>query len=683
MNATQTQTKYFSNRYAGTCQTCRERVAENAGFTGKENGKYVCYCKAHVPAKIEASAARTMTADGFVRTGYEPENLPILRSLPGARWDPDNKAWAFSLDMGDRERVLEIADKLELAVAPELRVTVTTEQAAVAENVGLYPFQVKGVNWLAQRTRSLLGDDMGLGKTVQALVSLPKDAATLVIAPAAVKYNWRNEAAKWTPNFKVTVLEGRNSFRFPQAGEIVIINYDILPASLEKAEPATIAEIAKLHIIADECHRCKNYKTARSKRVSVLTKNAKAVIGLTGTPLMNRPGDLYGVLSSLNMAYETFGGWGNYMRLFNAQQDRWGGIQWGTPDASVPERLRRVMIRRKKDDVLPDLPALTITTLAINGVSDSLSRRMDAFEEEWGDVMAAGDLPPFEEFSSIRAALAESRIPAMMEMAEDHEEQNIPLVIASAHTAPINALAEREGWAVITGATKAEDRAGIVTRFQAGELKGLGITILAGGVGITLTRAAKMLFVDLDWVPANNAQCQDRIRRIGQTAKKVEIVRMVSNHTLDQHVMSLLAEKIAMVDAAVEAEVVAVIAAPVKAETEEEYKTRMAEVYSRPLPVSPAREQRAENLHNRLVAKKELPELTPERTEAIKVGFAYLLSVCDGARDKDGSGFNKPDQYLSRWLASYGLENEREVRTAQALLQKYRKQLAAYTAIFA
>lgn len=688
---TQTETRYFANRYAGVCQTCRQPVAAMAGFTGKENGKYVAYCKAHVPAQIQATAtSRTMGADGVVRTPYEPQNLALLRALPGARWNPDHKAWSFSLDMQDRPRVLEIADKLGLTVADGLRVVVKTEQAEVAEHKGLYPFQVVGVNWLAQRRTALMGDDMGLGKTVQTLVALPKDAAVIVVAPAAVKYNWKDEILKWAPHFKATIINGKGKFQWPQAGEIVIINFDILPASFAEMSPAETEQAKRCVVVVDEAHKCKNYKTARSKRVAGLCKNALRVWGLTGTPLMNRPSDLYGVLSSLNMAYETFGGFGNYMRLFGATKDRWGGIEWGTPDASVPERLRRVMLRRRKDDVLPDLPSITVTDMTVNGVSAALMSRMDDLEDEWGGVIDSGELPDFQEFSALRAQLAESRIPTLLEMAEDHEEQEIPLVVASAHLTPINALGEREGWAVITGDVSAEKRQDIVRRFQAGEFKGIGITIQAGGVGITLTRAWKMIFVDLDWVPANNMQCQDRIRRIGQT-KPVEIVRMVSDHILDRHVQFLLVEKMAMIDAAVEKEITAIVPTPVQGETAEQFEQRMAEAKAIAVetaskaPAQPAWvEDKAARINARIMdrVKDGLPELTAERVEAVKQGFNLLLSVCDGAHAKDGAGFNGADQYLSRWLAGYGLENEREVRTAYCLIWKYKGQLGNNPVLF-
>lgn len=670
--------RYFPNKFAGTCKICKNRVGANAGFVGKESNGYVAYCKEHVPVRIGAigPVVRKMNADGTVITPYEPQNLPLLRSLPGARWNPDVKGWTFSLAMGDRERVLEIADRLGLEVASELRKTVTTEQAVAATVAGLYPFQVKGVNWLSLRDKALLGDDMGLGKTVQALIALPKnDVRAIVVAPASLKYNWRNEAKKWRSDLKTVICSGKDSWVFPKDGEVVIINFDILPARFEEMSEADKAEFAKCILIVDEAHRCKNYKTARAKRINAMSRAAKAVWGLTGTPLLNRPGDLFGVLSSLNMAKEAFSSWTNYMKLFNATKNSWGGIDWGTPDPSVPERLRRVMLRRRKDDVLPDLPKKTITTLTVNGLSKSLEAKLDRLEQEWGDVVEAGILPPFEEFSGIRAELAESRIPAMLEMVEDHEESETPLIVASAHLAPIDSLSQREGWAVITGSTKPEDRAEVVRKFQAGKLKGVGLTIQAGGVGLTLTYGWKMLFVDLDWVPANNQQCADRICRIGQT-RPCEIVQMVSNHPLDQHVVELIASKMAMIDAAVEAEVAVVIPQGQQAETEEQYAARMVkveEIAARPTRMTAKKADLSKRMKAR--AKSELLPLTPERKMAIDGAFAFLLSVCDGAEAKDGQGWNKPDSIIARYVLAGKMKTDEDYEIGFAMCSRYSRQL--------
>jgi SNF2 family DNA or RNA helicase len=259
----------------------------------------------------------------------------------------------------------------------------------------------------------------------------------------------------------------------------------------------------------------------------------------------------------------------------NAYPKKWGGYDFGQPDPIVPELLRRVMLRRLRVDVLPDLPTKTYHTIKVD-LPGKLAKKMDALWDEWGDLIQNDkELPPFEEFSSIRAALAESRIPALLELVEDHEEQEVPLVVFSAHIAPCEALSQRPGWEMITGSTPSKKRQEIVQRFQAGELKGLALTIRAGGVGLTLTRAWKAIFVDLDWVPSWNNQAEDRICRIGQLANCIEIVRMVSDHVLDLHVLKLIAWKITIIQGAIE-KLIQTKPKQADVESDAEFEARMA-----------------------------------------------------------------------------------------------------------
>src|SRR5262249_3326827 len=158
---------------------------------------------------------------------------------------------------------------------------------------------------------------------------------------------------------------------------------------------------------------------------------------------------------------------------------------------------------------------------------------LDGLWEEYADLLEANELPPFEKFSEARAKLAQSRIRAMLEVVGQFEQHGEPLVVFSAHRGPVGALADRAGWEVITGDTEPPRRREIVEAFQAGRLKGIALTIRAGGTGLTLTRASTALFVDLDWTPANNLQAEDRLCRIGQEAGHVRIIQMVSDHPLD------------------------------------------------------------------------------------------------------------------------------------------------------
>ena len=582
------------NKYDGPCVSCKVYVpssGKDQGYAVKTEEGWKRYCKECSPVKLNTE--RKITKDGKIFMPFDKHALDLLRSMPGSWFDRPNLCWHVSLKEGDRSRILEIANTLGLEIDPELEMVELSEVSKNALDKGLYPFQVHGVDWLSKGNLRLLGDDMGLGKTVQTIMALPdkESCCALVIAPAAVKYNWKKEVEKWRPDLDVVVIKNEKSFRLPAFGEVVIANYENLPSYLEPHKigekskpwelmvswpsPEMMRHAKNITLIVDEAQKVKNYKTKRSKRIKGLSMSVKNVWALTGTPLENRPEDLYGILESLQMQMKVFGGWSKFVGYMNGFKNRWGGYEWGKPSPIVPELLRRVMLRRKREDVLPDLPNKTYSYIKVD-LPTTLKKHMDDLWTKYSKILGDKVLPPFEEFSGIRAALAASRIHDVIELVEEHEEDDIPLVVFSAHVEPLNKLAERDGWKKITGETRSEDRQKIVEEFQSGRLKGVAVSIKAGGVGITLTRAWKAIFIDLDWVPGANQQAEDRICRIGQESNKIEIVRMVSDHPLDIHVIELISWKMSIIESSVDYVVKKKVETKVEEDESDDYAKAMS-----------------------------------------------------------------------------------------------------------
>lgn len=707
------------NKFDKACCVCKTWVKVGEGFASNVRGPWQTYCKDHAPEQIVAklAAGRELGLDGYVNMPYEPANLALLQAMPGAKWHAKDckcgcggrKQWSVSMADQDRMRVLEIADQLQLKVDPVLRTLSQADHAVLPD--GLYPFQKTGVQWLSRREKALLGDDMGLGKTIQALLSLAKDDRVIVICPNTLKYNWAKEAAKWRPEFTVRVLSSHDrkvgGFPIPKANEIVVVNYDILPKWLDyKADDATaVANLPKglerlkgITLIVDEAHFLTNYKTKRSRKVTNFANLVSRVWFMTGTALTTNPGNLWSVLSAAGIAREAFGSWTTFKRLFGARQkSKWGGLEWSTEvDRSVPERLRRVMLRRTRTEVLPDLPKKTYQDVEVNDIPDSLKATMDAVWGDQGELLEVEQtLPGFEEFSKIKNELAIAKIPALIEMIEEHEEQNIPLVVFSDHIAPVDACGARQGWGVIKGGMKPEDRQAVIDAFQAGQLKGIALTITAGGTGLTLTRAWKAIFNDLNWTPANNVQAEDRICRIGQTSNACQITRLVTRHPLEKHIHSLIAKKMELIHNAVDAMVTAAAPAAlngpqvnVKGETAAEYQARMDAILKAAQELEAKTKAQAE-AEKVLRAKSKVDgilasersrngrvetPITPQRADEIRKGIRFMASVCDGAIAKDFQGFNKPDTMRGHLLALAGLQAENELRAAEYILLRYPRQ---------
>jgi SNF2 family DNA or RNA helicase len=214
------------------------------------------------------------------------------------------------------------------------------------------------------------------------------------------------------------------------------------------------------------------------------------------------------------------------------------------------------MLRRMKKDVMQDLPPKTKRFYPVD-VDKKCLRACDELLAQHGGLaavtaMLAKEKIPFELFSTVRSILASAKVPAMLALVEQHEEEETPLLVFSAHRAPIDLLSKRPGWEVITGDTPAARRSEIEDAFQAGKLRGIGGTIKAAGVAITLTHGSNQVFVDQELTPSLNEQAEDRQLRHGQK-NAVLITVLVANHILDERVAEILLRKQALITASVDA----------------------------------------------------------------------------------------------------------------------------------
>jgi len=280
---------------------------------------------------------------------------------------------------------------------------------------------------------------------------------------------------------------------------------------------------------------------------------------LTGTPLLNRPPELWNVLRAADLENQAFGDFHKFMKLFHAYKSKFG-IKWGKPKPEVAECLKNAMLYRRREDVLPDLPTKIWRDIPVRldreawMICDELALKLESEGHSLDDMIESN--VAFEELSKVRAALARAKIPTLLKEIEIYEDSEEPLIVFSAHREPVDQLALRPGWAAITGDVSHSERTRIVEEFQAGRLKGLALTIQAGGVGITLTMAHQCIFVDLMWTPALNKQAEDRLCRIGQT-RGVIVNRLIGNHELDRHVMDVLHKKQMLIEGSVERAAVA------------------------------------------------------------------------------------------------------------------------------
>jgi SNF2 family DNA or RNA helicase len=443
-------------------------------------------------------------------------------------------------------------------------------RTAVALADGLFPHQIEGVAFLLGRRRAILADDMGLGKTRQAIVSLrhlTPGGPRLVVCPASVKQNWAREIAAVSADASVLVIEG--STPAAPTAEWVILNYDILGRHLD-----TLLRTPWAALVFDEAHYLKNHTSARSKHARQLTVTASgsnralAVQLLTGTPLTSRPRDLFVLLQlaahPLGRSFLAFA-----RRYCAAEKGEYG---WKTGGASNIEeltvQLHGIMLRRSKDDVLA-LPPKLRTWLPVEVPAGTGARAIKkVFELLAGkdsrpspsrdlELRRRGKLLAF--LVEARQALAVAKTTATLDFVRGAIDQGEKVIVFSCFDDPIQQLVTELGSAavVVTGKTPGAMRQPLVDRFQnEADVRVFIANIIAGGTGLNLTAATQVVFNDLDWVPTNHWQAEDRAYRIGQT-RTVNVTYFVARDTIDDFVQAVLETKAALVNAIVEGDALA------------------------------------------------------------------------------------------------------------------------------
>lgn len=428
------------------------------------------------------------------------------------------------------------------------------EEAAARLSEGLYPHQIEGIAFLLGRGRSILADDMGLGKTRQSILALDHAAplgSFLVICPAAVKTNWQREIHQVLPEDEVAVV-GPVEAPDPLP-RWVVINYDILGKHLDWLERDWAG------LVCDEAHFLKNYRSQRHGHVRAIVDamhGDRPLHLLTGTPLTNRPRDLFPLLQlvrhTLGRNFLTFA-----KRYCDAHRGEYGWVTDGASNIDeLAVQLHGIMVRRTKKEVL-DLPPKIRTWLEVDvasNVARSLSKAVMDLMVGAADGQGHRSGAVLGQLTTARNRLAIAKVRSTLPLIEDMVEQGEKVLVFSCFIRPLTIIEKKfKGIAVsLMGETPPEQRQRNVDRFQHDdEVRVLAANIHTGGVGLNLTAARQVVFNDLDWLPANHWQAEDRAYRIGQD-ETVNVTYMVARDTIDEFVRAILQYKAQIIDQVVE-----------------------------------------------------------------------------------------------------------------------------------
>ena len=415
-----------------------------------------------------------------------------------------------------------------------------------ARTTKLREYQNRGCGWLVGRLvewgGALLADDMGLGKTLQSITTarsiVPSAERVLIVAPAAARETWKEELAKWAPGESVYLMEPGRKGKDAQTARWVVSSYDLVQNGACEEECFPYAQ--PYMVILDEIHRVKSRKAQRSKALVAVCANARYKLGLTGTPIWDRPRDLWMLLHIL-----LGGAFGNQWAFDEAYcGGKPGEHGWVNDGATNPEelrdRLRWYMLRREKQEVATELPALTRVVRWVDGTSKAKAA-LERLELGLSNrAMHAALLATLEDKLDEAVNLAaESRRFVLATWLREHatlmckrlNEQGVPTLL-------------------ITGDISTKERQARVVKARGG---GHGIVATTDSISEAINMqgvASQGIVHALDWVGPKVAQLEARIHRIGQV-DPVQWTYLAMRDSADQLVIRAVVNKLQAFNAVV------------------------------------------------------------------------------------------------------------------------------------
>lgn len=417
----------------------------------------------------------------------------------------------------------------------------------------LRDYQELGVKWLSMLNHygfgGILADDMGLGKTLQTIAFLTavlKDSQNaLILAPSSLVYNWQDEFGKFAPHLDIAVVYGPKPLRdnlIAEEHQVMITSYASFRQDVEE-----YGRLSFDYLILDEAQVMKNDRTKIAQHLRNF--EVKNTFALSGTPIENHMGELWSifqiVLPGLLPAKKEF------LKM---------------PAELVARYVQPFIMRRKKEDVLQELPDLT-EVIYRNDLQDSQKaiylaqlqqmqeRVRSATDEELNrdKIEILSGLMRLRQICDTPALFLEDyqgdsgKLDSLRELLEQIHSSNHRVLIFSQFRGMLD-LIEQELQSLemesykITGSTPAKDRQEMTTAFNDGQKDAFLISLKAGGVGLNLTGADTVILVDLWWNPAVEAQAIGRAHRMGQE-RNVEVYRLITRGTIEEKIQELQESK--------------------------------------------------------------------------------------------------------------------------------------------
>lgn len=471
------------------------------------------------------------------------------------------------LDNGDihlsrSKAVDEIRKKIEHSAKLQPKVPKTLK-------ADLRDYQVAGFEWMSRTTSwgagVCLADDMGLGKTVQTIALLLEQQAegpSLIVAPASVVPNWRNELLKFAPTLNVTILneaeDRKEAIESANAGDIVVTTYGLLN---NQQDDLTAKEWNV--VCLDEAHTIKNPNTKMSKAAMKL--QAKRKVELTGTPIQNHLSELWNLFQFINPGL-----------LGSAEQFSKKFIMPVEVDHNkerqnqLKKLISPFILRRTKGEVIEELPEKDEIIVPVDLSSDEMTmyeirRRKTVEAVKSSKTVKVSTLAEITRLRQMACSCSlvdkkwkktSSKVEAFIDLAESLNDSGNRALVFSQFTsffAEIRKAMDKAKlpYLYLDGSTPMKQREKLVADFQKGDCPFFLISLKAGGLGLNLTGANYVIHLDPWWNPAIEQQATDRAYRIGQQ-QNVTVYHLISQHTIEEKILRLHKTKRDLADSLLE-----------------------------------------------------------------------------------------------------------------------------------
>ena len=477
---------------------------------------------------------------------------------------------------------LEVGPWLEARRRAAERVTLRREYEAKVQSgewpthetlVPLFPYQREGMLHLAFTERALLADEMGLGKTIQAIAAcvllhrLGRAKRVLVVTPASLKTEWEEQIRRFTALSLQIVYGGRlprlACYDADRAPFFTLCNYEQIVADSLDINSRLQPDI----VVLDEAQRIKNWSTKTAQAVKRLRSRYAFV--LTGTPLENRIDELYSIVDFLDPT--AFGPLFRFNREFYSFDEKGRPAGYQNLDR-LHERLRPIMLRRRKAEVETELPARTDQ---VRFVPLSPAQREAYVDHEYivSQLAAKARRRPLlpAELDRLMRELAMMRMvcdtnyilddadrtcPKLVELesilAECREDADVKVIVFSEWERMLELVRELcgklgLGHAWHTGSVPQQRRRVEINRFKQDPACRVFLSTDSGGVGLNLQSASVVVNCDLPWNPAKLEQRIARAWRKHQT-RAVTVFNLVSTDTIEHRMLATLADKRGLAD---------------------------------------------------------------------------------------------------------------------------------------